>query len=265
MHDHDEGRGPDTDRRRCAMEDAVRAHLGGITPAIAAEILRDRSNSAFLNDATVANLHVLNAVVVDPARRVLWHSTTQQPLAPFGEMIPIAVGDHPPDVAAIPADARLGSDAFRHDLATVAAMRQAARLFGVGRVGDAGALWDRLAEDRGALLEPRRLAWARARVRWSIGKLADAERLLVDADVDAAPFEVRAYAKVARGMIADRQGRRADAVDHYRDAAALLAAHPQYDAPTLVGPQRRWNDAGLAAPTRTGKLPAMPDLQRVPL
>ncbi|MEO6025721.1 MAG: C45 family peptidase [Candidatus Binatia bacterium] len=266
MRDRDHGRTDDTDRRRLAMEAAVRPRLGTITPAVAAEILRDRSNSSFINDATVANLRVLNPVVVDPARRLLWHSTTQQPLAPFGEMIPIAVGDEQPDAAGIPADPRLGSVAFQHDLATVAAMRQASRLFAIGRTGDAGAIWDRLAVEPASAraLEPRRLAWARARVRWSTGKLAEAEALLARADVDEAPFEVRAHAKVVRGMIAERQGHRPAALAYYRSAETFLDAHPTYDAPALVGPLRRWIRDGLAAPATASRFPAMPDLQCIP-
>jgi len=264
MRDHDEGRSADTDRRRRAMEAAVERHLGRITPEIAATILRDRSNSPFMNDATVANLRVLNPVVVDPQRRLLWHSTTQQPLAPFGEMIPLTVDGSTADVAPIAADPRLATAGMRGEIATVAAMRQASRLFAVGRVGDAGAIWDRLAAEPANGLEPRRLAWARARTRWSTGRLAEADVLLADADVDQAPFEVRAHAKVVRAMIADRQARRDDALGHYRDAAAWLDAHAAYDAPTLVGPLRRWIADGVAAPALARRFPAMPDLQCIP-
>jgi hypothetical protein len=267
MHDHDEGRMADSYRRRAAMEAAVRRHLGAITPDVAAGILRDRANSAFMNDSTVANLRVLNAVVVDPAARVMWHSTMPQPLAPFGEMVPLVVEDAPPGshaFAALPADPRLGGAALRREVEVVAAMRQAARLFTIGRVGDAGAIYDRLAAEGTSPLEPRRLAWARARVRWSTGRLAEAEALLAAADVDAAPFEVRAHAMVARAMVADRQGRRTQALDHYRAAAALLDAHPEYDAPSVVTPLRTWIRAGLAAPRAAARFPAMPDLQCIP-
>jgi hypothetical protein len=264
MRDHDEGRSADTDRRRRAMEAAVERYLGRITPEIAATILRDRSNSPFMNDATVANLRVLNPVVVDPARKLLWHSTTQQPLAPFGEMIPLTVDGSAADAVPIAADARLGTDGMQSEVTTVAAMRQASRLFAVGRVGDAGMIWDRLAAEPSNGLEPRRLAWARARTRWSTGKLAEADALLADADVDQAPFEVRAHAKVVRAMIADRQARRDDALAHYRDAAAWLDAHAEYDAPALVGPLRRWIAEGVAAPALARRFPGMPDLQCVP-
>ena len=167
-------------------------------------------------------------------------------------------------MAALPADPRLDGAALRREVEVVAAMRQAARLFAIGRVGDAGLLWDRLAADDASGLEPHRLAWARARVRWSIGKLAEADALLAAADVDAAPFEVRAYAQVARAMVADRRGERAEALRRYRDADAYLAAHPRYDAKLLVEPLHRWIRDGLAAPTTAGRLPAMPDLQCIP-
>ena len=178
--------------------------------------------------------------------------------------MPIAVEEQGIEVESLPADPRLGGPVLRHEVEVVAAMRQASRLFAVGRVGEAGAIWDRLAVEAATELEPRRLAWARARVRWSIGRLAEAEALLAEADVEAAPFEVRVYAKVARGMIADRRQRRGEALAHYRGAAALLDTHPAYDAPELVGPARRWIREGLATFARPGRLPALPDLQCIP-
>jgi hypothetical protein len=264
MRDHDEGRTADSYRRQAAMAAAVGRHLGDITPRVAAEILRDRSNSRFINDATVANLRVLNAVVVHPASQTMWHSTAMQPVAPFGEMVPLSVDGGTERFQPLEADARLGSDGLRREEAVVATMRQAARLFAVGRVGDAGRLWDRLAAEGTSRLEPRRLDWARARVRWSTGKLAAADALLAEIDVDEAPFEVRAYALVARAMIADRQGRRLEALNQYRAAEAFLNAHGEYDAPLIVGSVRAWIREGLAAPQNRGPLPPMPDLQSIP-
>jgi hypothetical protein len=217
-----------------------------------------------MNDATVANLRVLNAVVLDPRARTLWHSTSRQPLAPFGAMIPIAVGDDGTDAPALPADPRLETAELQREVEVVGAMRQASRLFAIGRVGDAGAIWDRFAADATSELEPHRLAWARARVRWSLGRLAEAEDLLVAADVDAAPFEIRAYARVARALLDDRQGRRAAALARYRDADAYLESHPSYDAPFLIEPLHDWIRAGLAKPAMATRMPAMPDLQCIP-
>jgi hypothetical protein len=143
-------------------------------------------------------------------------------------------------------------------------MRQAERLFEAGRIGDAGRLWDRLAIDAADLLEPRRLAWARARVRWSLGRFPEAEVLLTAADVDEAPFEVRVHARVARAIVADRGGRRTEALDHYRRAAALLDAHPDYDATAVVRPVRTWIRTGLDGAATGGRFPSMPDLQAIP-
>jgi hypothetical protein len=263
MRAHDEGRTADSARRLAAMSAAVERRLGRITPAVATEILRDRSNSAFINDATVANLRVLNALVVDPGRRMLWHSTAMQPVAPFGEMVALAV-DGFPEAPALTADPGLVNGDRAREMEAVAVMRQAARLFATGRVGDAGRLWDRLAVEAADLLEPHRLAFARARVRWSIGKPEEADALLAGAEVEAAPFEVRAYATVARALIADRQGRRSEALMRYRRAAAVLDQYPEYDAPLLVGAVRQWIEDGLVAPRTTGRLPAMPDLQCIP-
>ncbi|MCC6766338.1 MAG: hypothetical protein IT293_16890 [Deltaproteobacteria bacterium] len=263
MRAHDEGRTADSDRRLAAMEAAVRGRLGAIDPGAAAAILRDRSNTAFINDSTVANLRVLNAVVVDPRARLVWHGTTQQPLAPFGAFLPLAVdGDAPGAAAPIAADPRLAGPVLAREREVVAGMRQALRLFEGGRVGDAGAIWDRFAGEPATGLEPHRLAWARARVRWATGRLADADTLLATADDDGAPFEVRAYARVARGLVADRRGARADALRWYRAADAYLAAHPAYDAPLLIEPLRRAIRTGLAAPATA--MPAMPDLQNIP-
>ena len=265
MRAHDEGRTADSERRLAAMAAAVRARLGAIDPETAAAILRDRSNTAFINDSTVATLRVLNTVVVDPRARLFWHGTAPQPLAPFGALVPLAVdGDTPSSVAPIAADPRLGGAEFMRQAEQIAAMREAARLFAAGRVEDAGAIWDRLAADPTSALEPHRLAWARARARWATGRLAEAESLLAAADVDAAPFEVRAYARVARALVADRQGERAEAVGRYRAAAAYLEEHSTYDAPFVVAPLREWIRTGLAASPTNAAMPAMPDLQNVP-
>ena len=264
MHDHDQGRTPDSARRQQAMADAVQRRAGAITPAAASEILRDRSNSRFINDSMVANLRVLNAVVVQPAARTLWHSTSMQPIAPFGSMLPFTVEGAATEAATLPADGGLADGTLARQVDVVAAMRQAERFYENGRVGDASALWDRLAVDAADLLEPHRLAWVRARARWSVGRFAEAEPLLAAADVDDAPFEVRAHAIVARAMVADASGRHGAGLAHYARAAALLDADPEYDAAALVGPLRGWIAAGRTGPAPAGRLPAMPDLQAVP-
>jgi hypothetical protein len=264
MRARDEGRTADSARRLAAMEIAVECRLGGITPVVASEILRDRANSRFINDSTVANLRVLNALVVDPDARMLWHSTALQPVAPFGEMVGVPVDGGASAAPPLPAEARFAADGRGREIEAVAAMRFAARLLAAGRVGDAGRLWDRLSVEAADLLEPHRLAFARARARWFTGRLREADALLAEADDDGAPFEIRLHAAAARALIADREGRRADAVEGYRRAAAVLDRHPEYDAPLLVGEVRRWVEEGLAAPQAKGRLPAMPDFQCIP-
>ncbi len=260
----DRYRSEDSLRRRAAIEAAVQRRAGTITPVIAAEIMRDRSTSPYVNEPVVANVHVLNAAVVQPASRTLWHSTTMQPLAPFGEMVPFTVGDAAATQPALPADPRLGTPSMEHERQVVEEVRRAVRLFDEGETAAAGAVWDRLADAGESLLEPHRLAWARARVRWTTGKLRGADALLVEAAGEGAPFEVRAHALVARALIADREGRRADAVGLYREARAYLDAHPEYSDKFVVAPLTERVAAGLERPQTVGEFPRFGDLQYVP-
>ena len=173
----DRGRTPDAVRRRAAMEAAVRSHLGAITPEVAANILRDRSSSPYVNDSIVANLFVMNSLVVEPASRTLWHSTTNEPFTPFGEMVPFSpVGDA--RAKKIDADPRLGEESMRHQGEVIASMRMATRLTDSGRSKEALALWDRIAQSNEAFVEPSRVAWARARILASIGSYQEADQLL---------------------------------------------------------------------------------------
>ncbi|RIK92410.1 MAG: hypothetical protein DCC71_24495, partial [Proteobacteria bacterium] len=105
----DVGRSPDSFARRAGVERATEPHLGRLTPALAAEILRDRSHSPWPNASNVGNPFVLNAAVLHPASRTLWHSTAQQPHAPFGAYaaFTLAPGAAPPP--ALPASPWLGS------------------------------------------------------------------------------------------------------------------------------------------------------------
>jgi hypothetical protein len=259
----DRYRSEDSFRRLAAMEAAVPPHLGRITPEVAARILRDRGGSRYVNDPVVGNLNVLNAAVVQPTARVLWHSTTMQPLAPFGEMVPFSVGAGVSRIPALLADPRLGGPEMAHEAAVVAEVRRAVGLFDEGQVEEARAIWDALAARREPILEPHRLAWARARVRWASGLLPEAEALLADADRDEAPFEVRSHALVVRAMIADRLGRRDDAVRLYRETLAYLATHPDYTDRFIAAPVRAWASAGVVE-RADGMIPPMPDLQYVP-
>jgi hypothetical protein len=259
----DRYRSEDSFRRRAAIEAAVQRRLGSITPLVAADIMRDRSNSAYVNEPVVANVNVLNAAVVQPRSRTLWHSTTMQPLAPFGEMVPFTVAADASSTPSLPADPRLGTPR-EHERQVVEEVRRAVRLFDEGQTADAGAVWDHLADAGESLLEPHRLAWARARVRWTMGKLPEADALLVDAARDGAPFEVRAHALVAQALIADREGRRADAVGLYREARAYLDAHPEYSDKFVVVPLAERIAAGIERPQTEGEFPRLGDLQYVP-
>lgn len=264
MIPRDRGRSPDSFLRREAMEQAMHCHIGKITPEIAASILRDRSNSPYINESLVANLSVLNTTVVHPASRALWHSTTMQPLAPFGEMVPFSVGASSPAIPSLPADPRLGTPGMNREAAVIAELRRAVRTFAEGKIEEAGVIWDRLAVENEPLLEPHRLVWARARVRWTLGKLEEAAGLLAVLDTDAAGLDVRAWALAARGLIADRLGHREDALGLYRQAQACLDAHAEYGHQFVLGPLGALVSRGLRAPQTRGPMPATPDLQHVP-
>ena len=248
---------------RAAMEAAVQPHPGKITPGIATLILRDRSNSPYVNEAVVANTAVLNSNVVNPAARTLWHSTAQQPQAPFGEMLPFSPGYSPVDAAALPADPRLGTPEMDREAHVVAEVRRAVRLFNEGKVEDAGAIWDALADSGEPLLEPHRLTWARARVRWTLGRWDEAAALLAALDGNDTPFDVRAHALVASGWAADRVDRREDAVRLYRQALVHLDTRPEYNPQLTIGPVRSWAAAGLKAPQTAGPPQETPHLQMV--
>lgn len=263
MTPHDRGGDPDSYKRRDAMEAAVRPLLGKITPQLAADVLRDRANSPHVNESVVANAAVLNSNVVQPASGTLWASAAQQPQAPFGEMLPFKPGDGDSPAASIPADPRLGTPEMAHELDVLKRLREAVRLFREGGVEEAGAVWERLATEGEGLAAPSRLTWARARVRWTLGRMDEAEPLLAALDTDETPFDVRAHALVAHAWLADRAGRRDDAVARYRRALAYLDAHPQYNHEFTIAPARGWAAAGLKAPQTSSGFPETPDLQKV--
>jgi hypothetical protein len=259
----DRYRAEDSFQRRGAMEAAVRPHLGSITPEIAAQILRDRSNSPYVNDSTVANLFVLNAAVIQPASKTLWHSTTMQPEAPFGEMVPFSVAAGVPLTHTLPADPRLGTPAMRHEVAVVKQMRRATRAFNAGKFAEAQRIWDDLAQRGESILNPARLAYGRAAARIRRDQLAEADALLATIDPKHAPFDVGLASAAYRGVIADRLGRRADAIGLYRQAVAYADTHAEY-TDRLVAQIRALITAGLSHPLDSGPFPETPALQRVP-
>ena len=78
------------------------------------------------------------------------------------------------------------------------------------------------------LADPYRLAWARARVRLTEGKLDEADGLLAPIDSDGVILDLRVPGVVVRAVIADQQGRRDDAIKLYRRAQSLLDANPRF-------------------------------------
>jgi hypothetical protein len=261
---HDRGGSPDSEQRRAAMEAAARPKLGTINPQVAAEILRDRSHSPYVNESQVANTGVLNSTVVHPASRTLWHSTSKQPQAPFGEMLPFAPGGAPPTAAPIPADPRFDGEEMRLEAAVVADVRRAVRLFDEGQLAEAREIWDRLAQADERCLQPHRITWARARVRLALNRWDQADSLLASLDSDETPFEIRAHAHIARAWVADCAGQRREALGLYRQAREYLDSFPQYNHQLTIAPMRKWVADGLAAPQANASLPALPHLQRVP-
>jgi hypothetical protein len=149
------------------------------------------------------------------------------------------------------------------ELALIQEMRRAVRLFDEGQVEQAGLIWDGLAAQGDPLAHPHRLTWARARARWTLGRLEEADRLLADLDEDEVPFDVRINAVVARAVVADRLGRRDEAVRLYERGRELFGANSQYND-GLVSFLRRRIARGLKAPQVSGPFPGTPALQRVP-
>ncbi|MDO8615600.1 MAG: C45 family autoproteolytic acyltransferase/hydrolase [Dehalococcoidia bacterium] len=260
---HDRGRSLDSFTRRPAMEAAVTARLGRITPEAASVILRDRSNSKYVNESVVANAAVFHSVVMHPASRTLWHSTARQPVAPFGKLAPFSPDANGAGAPELPADPLFGSPGMQHEAGVIAEVRRAMRLFDEGDVAAASAIWERFAETGEPLLQPHRLTWARARARWTLGRLEEAEGLLAGLDADAVPFDVRINAVIARAVVADRLGDRPRAVDLYRRGQELFGENRQYND-GLVAPLHKRIAAGLRAPLTRGPFPPTPALQRVP-
>jgi hypothetical protein len=237
----DRYRSPDSSDRRAGMERAVERHLGRLTPALAAEILRDRSTHPWPNASNVANLAVLNAAVVHPASRTLWHSTAMQPAAPFGEYAGFTLGGAEPTPRTLPASPRLGSAGLAREAASVAAARTALHALYEGRPGEARAGFDALLAETPPVLDPARLAVGAAHARFDLGDAAGAESALAPALVEEAPVDVRIAARSLRALCADRLGRRAEAVELHRSVLALVESHPE------------WNEfAGLAELSREG-------------
>lgn len=261
MIPHDRARFPDSFARLQALESALRKREGEITPAVAAELIRYRP-SRYCNDAgTIGGPEVLNAAVLQPSTRTLWHSTTMQPLAPFGEFRPFSLQDG--DLPALPADPRLVGEGLGLEADVIARVRGALRSEAAGNLFEARAIFDRLVEAAEPVLDPHRLAWARARVRWSLGELEEADALLSELDADEVSFDVRAWALVMRALIADRSGRREAALAHSRRADAILATGEDYGA-MFLDPMQTALAALRHGAQPDAPLPPTPHLQGIP-
>jgi tetratricopeptide (TPR) repeat protein len=233
------------------MERAVARELGRITPEIAAGILRDRSDARFVNDFVVGNALVLNAAIVHPASGTLWHSTSMQPHAPFGAYTPLRLAAGGPAARPIAPAAFLLSARAKQEREAIREARRAQLLSDAGELARAREIWDRLAQADGPL-DPARIAWERALVRWRAGELEAAYAALAPLETAQGVFDARAHGLVARGVLADALGRRDEALRLYARAQAHLDSHPEY---SFLDPLRARIAAGRAAPLSADTLP----------
>jgi hypothetical protein len=224
----DRYRGPDSFDRRAGIERATERVVGRLTPALAAEILRDRSTYRWPNASNVANLAVLNAAILHPASRTLWHSTTMQPAAPFGAYAAFTLA---PDAApaAIPASPLLGSEALRREAEAVASARAAVHALAENRFADARVWLEALMAQQPPLLDPARLALGLADAQFRLGDFAAASGALAPALGADAPIDARIAATSLSALCADRLGRRDEAAALHRDVLALVAEHPEWN------------------------------------
>jgi len=259
----DRYRSPDSFARLAAMEAAVRPHVGALTPVVASQILRDRSNTPYVNDASVGNVFVLNAAVLHPASKTLWHAVTMEPEAPFGSYLPFSVGANVSATPPLPADARVGTPPFADEQAILGRARLAVRQYEAGNTSGAGLLWDQLAADESGTLHPDRLAYGRAVAQWRQGNAAAVDPLIGSIDPQRAPFDVRVAALLARAVVNDERGQREAALSGYRETLAVLDGAPQY---TDTGTEafRRHARAGLAGPLSRAAVEPIPHLQYLP-
>ncbi len=229
MIPYDRYRHPDSFQRREAMENAVRPHAGELTPALAVDILRDRTGEPYANASTVGNLSVMNPVVIHPASRTLWHSTSRQPHAPFGAYVPFTFDPSAerPTFAASPA---LTSEAFEQERKEIRAARKALELHQNGKYEEALDAWENLLESDVSTLDPRRLKLGYALIHDALRHTQSAYDVLIDATEPNAPFDVRGLALVSSGILADRLGLRTRAIQHYEEALDHFAAHPEFTA-----------------------------------
>jgi hypothetical protein len=225
----DRYRSPDSFDRRAGIEAAVARRLPGLTPEAAADVLRDRSTHPWPNASNVANLAVLNAAVVHPASRTLWHSTTMQPLAPFGEYAGFSLAEGAPAPRPITASPLLAGEAMARERAAVAEGRLALHALADERFAEARTGFDALLAEAPPVLDPSRIAVGAAWARAGEGDCEGAIVTLAPALAEGATDEVRIYATSLRALCADRLGRREEAVGLHRETLARIGAHPEWN------------------------------------
>jgi len=227
----DRFRGSDSFDRRRLMEAAVGPHLGRLDAARAAEVLRNRDGHAHPNAAVVANLFVLNAAIVEPAKRILWHSDRIQPYAPFGRYIPIAIGSEVEPPAPIPASNVLGTEAHVREARAIARVRAARHARHIeGDLEGAISLWQEVFAESPLPLDPAALAIGWADTLLEAGRSEQAAAVLerwVGADSD---WDHRIYAALLLGVCADAAGEREAARASYAAAIALIDERPEFTA-----------------------------------
>jgi hypothetical protein len=239
MEPFDRYRSPDSFDRRAGIERAVEPHLGRLTPALAAAILRDRATHPWPNASNVGNLAVLNAVVVHPASRTLWHSTTMQPHAAFGAYEGFTLAEGAPPPAPLPSSPRLAGEAFARERAAIAGGRAALHALAGDRPRDASAELEALLAETPPVLDPARLAVGLALARLRAGDAGGASAALEPVLEERTSDEIRIAATSLGALAADRLGQRERAVALHREALALVEAHPEWNVFEAVAAQAR--------------------------
>lgn len=228
MQDVDQYRGPDSLDRRRLMEAAFAPYRGRLDVAGGAEILRNRDGHPFPNASVVGNLFVLNAAILDPARRVLWHSDRMEPYAPFGRYVPLAIDGHGQGLEPIPASPFLQTEAYRAQAAAIARVRAALDAqFLAGDLARSNALWAGIFANPPGELDPSPLALAWANSLLEAADFAACRNALATHVDPAADREIQVYAALLDGACADGLGRRDDALAAYARAQALMDQVPE--------------------------------------
>jgi len=219
----------DFEIREAAIRKAVKAQIGHVTPQSAAEILRYRENTPFINGSTVANLFVFNSVIITPAAKVIWISTHAEPFAPFGEFIPIALE---PASTPVPSIAEDKYNGMKGDQELVALLREASRKLDMGDASTADLILENL---RGApRLEPCRLMLFRVAANTKLGEFGGADALLDGHECNDAQFELRFIASAARLEAAIQLNNYSEAKERWWALDSLMRNSPRFRSPGIT-------------------------------